>query len=179
MADTKGYNKENACQVCQTSVGSLETKTLICKQYKKNYCIKCFKKDEVENVILQKWDTNIMWFCPYCKESVEKSIAMEHMIEEKCHLITQLFELWMQVVESELDNQCDEKSCWNQLIHIQPQPVLTLICLLILRLTDGANCFKIGRIVVGVRGCQVWLWQWQIAYMPQRSGRRAPEQNFA
>lgn len=39
-------DKENARQACQTPVGSLDT-SLICKQCKKNYYIKCLKKDAV------------------------------------------------------------------------------------------------------------------------------------
>ena len=97
------------CQLCQTPTGGQDTKALICKRCKKNYCIKCLKKDEVEHVILQKHDTGIMWFCPYCEESVEKSIAVEQMIEEKCQQITSFFEERLHELESKLEKKCDER----------------------------------------------------------------------
>ena len=61
-----GSQVDSACQLCQTTTGGQYNKSLICKRCKKNYCITCLKKDEVEYVILQKQDTGIMWFCPCC-----------------------------------------------------------------------------------------------------------------
>lgn len=101
-------DKEGTCQLCQALAGS-DTKLLICKRCKKHYCIKCLKKDEVEYVILQKPDTGIKWFCPYCEECVEKSIAIEQMIEEKCQQIITEMGKRMQEFESKLEGKCDEK----------------------------------------------------------------------
>ncbi|KAL7407073.1 hypothetical protein ABVT39_002493 [Epinephelus coioides] len=101
-------NKKGACQLCQAIAG-FDTKSLICKRCKTHHCIKCLKKDEVEYVILQKPDMGFKWFCPYCEECVEKSIAIEQMIEEKCQQIIQEMEKQMQELESMLEGKCDEK----------------------------------------------------------------------
>lgn len=96
-------DRPTACQLCHT----LEQgkKSLVCKRCKKNYCIACLKKDEVEYVILQKQATGIMWFCPSCEESVEKSIAVEQLIEERCQLVTQRFEERLLELESKMERK--------------------------------------------------------------------------
>lgn len=101
-------DKEIVCHLCHIPAGNLEAKTLMCKRCKKDYCIKCQKKDEVEYVILQNQNTGIMWFCPYCEESVEKKIAMEQMIEKKCQIVIQKIEQRMKEMENKLGEKCDE-----------------------------------------------------------------------
>lgn len=92
---------------------------VICKR-KKNYCIKCLKKDRVcdptetrhrHSVVL-----SILWV------NLEKSIVPEQMIEEKCQLIIKLFEQRMQELETKLGNKCDEK----RVLEIMQEPAVCL-----------------------------------------------------
>lgn len=88
-----------------SSPAVVETKSLIHLRCKKHYCIKCLKKDEVEYVFLQKPGTGIKWFCPYCEVCVEKSMAIEQMIEEKCQKIIQEMEKRMQEFVSQSEKK--------------------------------------------------------------------------
>lgn len=63
-------------------------------------------KPEEEYKFLQS--TDAMWFCVKCRESVEKNIATDLKIEERCKEIMKEYECRISTLEQKVEEKCDE-----------------------------------------------------------------------
>lgn len=83
-----------------------DSKLLECQRCKKHYCIACLNKSESEYMCLSKSDS--MWFCLKCREIVEKNIAVDLKIEERCRQIMLNYESRISKLEEDMQTKCNE-----------------------------------------------------------------------
>ena len=94
------------CEFCEKSFSDPDSKLLECQRCKKHYCIVCLNKSENEYTCLSKSDS--MWFCVDCREIVEKNIAVDLKIEERCRQIMMNYESRISRLEDDIKDKCSE-----------------------------------------------------------------------
>ena len=78
------------CKLCMVLHTSPDAKLLECDRCRDKFCIKCLNKTASEYEMMKQPD--IMWFCLDCREKVEKNIATDIQIEERCREIMMNYE---------------------------------------------------------------------------------------
>ena len=95
------------CGLCVITFTSPEAKMLECDRCRDKYCIQCLNKSEAEYALLNKSD--MMWFCPPCREKVEKNIVTERKIEEMCKEIMLNYEQRIIALEEAIKTKCSKE----------------------------------------------------------------------
>ena len=78
------------CELCKRAFSNPDDKLLECQRCNEHFCIKCLDKSVEEYTLLSS--TDIMWFCPPCREKVEKNIITDREIEARCRDLMDHFE---------------------------------------------------------------------------------------
>jgi hypothetical protein len=105
---TSDENESWNCTLCSKVFSERNAKLLECQRCSAHYCIKCLNKSVAEYDILSKSDT--MWFCPKCREVVEKNIVKDLEIEKRCKEIMATYEQRITTLEHEIARKCDEST---------------------------------------------------------------------
>ena len=93
------------CIKCKVEFTNPDDMLLECQRCKDHFCIDCLNKSAEEYRLLSK--TDLMWFCPPCREKVEKNIITDRKIEETCKEMMNSFEKRVSSIESALEEKCD------------------------------------------------------------------------
>lgn len=106
MISTRSTNNEDEgwlCELCNTNFTKKNDKLLECDYCSKHVCIQCLDMTVTcYNQLSSRVD--IKWFCPMCKETVEKNLKADRQIEEKCRLFLKTVEDRLKMLEVRADN---------------------------------------------------------------------------
>lgn len=103
QTDDEGW----VCKLCSVMHTSQDAKLLECDRCSEKFCVSCLNKTDEEYEMMKLPD--IMWFCPECREKVEKNIVTERKIEEMCKEIMLNYEQRICALEEEIKEKCDRK----------------------------------------------------------------------
>jgi ribosomal protein L33 len=92
------------CNICKND--NPKDISLECQRCKDHFCITCLNKSKEECKLLNESD--LMWFCPPCREKVEKNIVTDRKIEETCKEMMQAFNLRILGLETAMEKKCDK-----------------------------------------------------------------------
>ena len=95
------------CTICSVLHTSTDAKLLECDRCRDKFCIKCLNKTDDEYEVMKNPD--IMWFCPGCREKIEKNIITERKIEELCKEMMLNYEQRICALEEEIKNKCSKE----------------------------------------------------------------------
>lgn len=95
---------QSSCKLCHGT--TRVTKMLECNRCHEHFCIKCLNIGDKAYDILSKSD--MMWFCPPCRITVEKSILTDRKIEERCKEIMRTYESRIAELERIISLKCEQ-----------------------------------------------------------------------
>ena len=107
-------NEPWICEICSKMFSDPDSRLLECQRCKKHYCIVCLNKSDNEYFCLSKSDS--MWFCVKCREIVEKNIAIDIKIEERCGQIMLNYESRISKLEDDMQDKCSEARV-REIVH--------------------------------------------------------------
>lgn len=111
------------CELCSTNFANPDAMLLECQRCKNHFCIDCLDKSEEEYEIMANND-DLMWFCPSCRDRVERNIVVDVEIEEKCASFMRKFEDRICMLEKAMKNKCSKTEVKELVqVEISSQPI--------------------------------------------------------